>query len=98
MQPLTCHSVQFWKYAVTGACNNSELRVWSCESWQCHQTLRFVPALQDPPQTPLVFKATMDPSANFLLLSDIHRRVGGEVYCAHLPVFYILFPLYVVNG
>ncbi|KAK8395280.1 hypothetical protein O3P69_006175 [Scylla paramamosain] len=67
--------VQFWKYAVTGACNNSELRVWSCESWQCHQTLRFVPALQDPPQTPLIFKATMDPSANFLLLSDIHRRV-----------------------
>ncbi|KAG0719455.1 Enhancer of mRNA-decapping protein 4 [Chionoecetes opilio] len=67
--------VQFWKYAVTGACNNSELRVWSCESWQCHQTLRFVPTRQDPPQTPLVFKATMDPSANFLLLSDIHRRV-----------------------
>lgn len=67
--------VQFWKYAVTGACNNSELRVWSCESWQCHQTLRFVPTLQDQPQTPLVFKATMDPSASFLLLSDIHRRV-----------------------
>nr|XP_045613217.1 enhancer of mRNA-decapping protein 4-like isoform X2 [Procambarus clarkii] len=67
--------VQFWKYAVTGACNNSELRVWSCESWICHQTLRFVPAAQDPPQSPLTFKAAMDPSANFLLLSDIFRRV-----------------------
>ncbi|XP_042204509.1 enhancer of mRNA-decapping protein 4-like isoform X2 [Homarus americanus] len=67
--------VQFWKYAVTGACNNSELRVWSCESWQCHQTLRFVPAPEAPPQTSLTFKAAMDPSANFLLLSDIHRRV-----------------------
>ncbi|XP_071512823.1 enhancer of mRNA-decapping protein 4-like isoform X2 [Panulirus ornatus] len=67
--------VQFWKYAVTGACNNSELRVWSCESWQCHQTLRFVPDQQDPPQSPLTFKAAMDPTANFLLLSDIHRRV-----------------------
>nr|XP_027220914.1 enhancer of mRNA-decapping protein 4-like [Penaeus vannamei] len=64
--------VQFWKYAVTGACNNSELRVWSCESWQCHQTLRFVPS---PSLGPLKFKAAMDPSANFLLLSDINRRV-----------------------
>ncbi|XP_042891088.1 enhancer of mRNA-decapping protein 4-like [Penaeus japonicus] len=64
--------VQFWKYAVTGACNNSELRVWSCESWQCHQTLRFVPT---PSLGPLKFKAAMDPSANFLLLSDINRRV-----------------------
>lgn len=65
--------VQFWKYAVTGACNNSELRVWSCESWQCHQTLRFVPS---PSLGPLKFKAAMDPSANFLLLSDINRRVS----------------------
>ncbi|CAL4182249.1 unnamed protein product, partial [Meganyctiphanes norvegica] len=67
--------VQFWKYAVTGACNNSELRVWSCESWQCHQTLQFVPSQQDPPLHPLTLKAAMDPSAGFLLLSDIHRRV-----------------------
>nr|XP_053645484.1 enhancer of mRNA-decapping protein 4-like [Cherax quadricarinatus] len=67
--------VQFWKYAVTGACNNSELRVWSCESWQCHQTLRFVPDPQHPLPNPLTFKAAMDPSANFLLLADIHRRV-----------------------
>lgn len=68
-------SVQFWKYAVTGACNNSELRVWSCESWQCHQTLRFIPTPPESLQTSLAFKAAMDPTASFLMLSDIHRRV-----------------------
>ncbi|XP_068209049.1 enhancer of mRNA-decapping protein 4 isoform X2 [Palaemon carinicauda] len=67
--------VQFWKYAVTGANNNSELKVWSCESWQCHQTLRFIPAQREAPPPSFAFKAAMDPSANFLLLSDIHRRV-----------------------
>ncbi|XP_064104540.1 enhancer of mRNA-decapping protein 4-like isoform X3 [Macrobrachium nipponense] len=67
--------VQFWKYAVTGASNNSELKVWSCESWQCHQTLRFIPAQREAPPPSFAFKAAMDPSANFLLLSDIHRRV-----------------------
>ncbi|KAK7078469.1 enhancer of mRNA decapping 4 [Halocaridina rubra] len=68
--------VQFWKYAVTGAANNSELKVWSCESWQCHQTLRFVSGQRNSLHgNTYAFKAAMDPSANFLLLSDIHRRV-----------------------
>lgn len=33
-------SVQFWKFAVTGADNNTEIKVWSCETWMCQQTLR----------------------------------------------------------
>lgn len=34
------HSTQFWRFAVTGACNNQEIKIWSCESWVCLQTLR----------------------------------------------------------
>lgn len=34
-------SAQFWKYAVTGANKNQELKVWSCESWNCLQTIRW---------------------------------------------------------
>ncbi|KAK3085774.1 hypothetical protein FSP39_008550 [Pinctada imbricata] len=68
---------QFWKFAVTGACNNQELRVWSCESWTCLQTLRF----QCPSNLPMNFtsdpcmKAAMDLSASYLILSDIKRQV-----------------------
>ena len=50
--------------------------MWSCESWTCHQTLRFLPSpLHPPSQTPLKLKAALDPSAGFLVLSDIQRRV-----------------------
>eukprot|EP00090_Calanus_glacialis_P007849 TRINITY_DN16279_c0_g1_i2.p1 TRINITY_DN16279_c0_g1~~TRINITY_DN16279_c0_g1_i2.p1 ORF type:complete len:388 (-),score=164.66 TRINITY_DN16279_c0_g1_i2:87-1250(-) len=51
-KPLSClfflddHSshqpdVQYWKYAVTGCSLNTELKVWSCESWTCLQTISF---------------------------------------------------------
>ena len=65
--------VQFWKYAVTGADNNSELKIWSCESWSCVQTVRFQAPMYCAPLES-AFKACLDLSARFLLLSDIHRR------------------------
>uniref|UniRef100_A0A170WM35 Enhancer of mrna-decapping protein 4-like protein isoform x1 n=1 Tax=Triatoma infestans TaxID=30076 RepID=A0A170WM35_TRIIF len=34
--------LNFWKYAVRlGAKDNCELKLWSCETWECIQTLRF---------------------------------------------------------
>ena len=33
---------QFWKYAVTGANNNTEIKLWSCEKWDCLQTISSV--------------------------------------------------------
>lgn len=70
-------STPFWKFAVTGAERNNELKVWSCESWQCLQTIRFKPDRDG--QNP-VFKAALDPSGKFLLLSEINR---GLIYALH---------------
>ena len=50
--------IQFWKYAVTGCSLNSELKVWSCESWTCLQTVRLTRA--DDSQ--LRLKSAMDPT------------------------------------
>ncbi|KAB7501462.1 Enhancer of mRNA-decapping protein 4 [Armadillidium nasatum] len=68
--------VQFWKYAVTGACNNTEIKTWSCEDWLCNQEISF----QTPPDSKLetsnlCMKAAIDPSSRYLILSDIYRRV-----------------------
>ena len=70
--------VQFWKFAITGGDNNREVKIWSCESWSCLQTLTF----NSPPDLPSNFqvdpclKAAIDLSANYLCLSDIKRKVG----------------------
>lgn len=61
---------QFWKYVVTGSNRNTELKIWSCESWTCKQTINF--ATPSPSTTEL--KASLDLSAKYLLLSDIHRK------------------------
>lgn len=66
-------SVQFWRFAITGCDNNSELKVWSCELWTCLQTIKFAPT----PSTGKVpvLKAGLDLSAGYLLLSDIYNKV-----------------------
>nr|XP_022909578.1 enhancer of mRNA-decapping protein 4 [Onthophagus taurus]XP_022909579.1 enhancer of mRNA-decapping protein 4 [Onthophagus taurus] len=65
---------KFWKFAVTGAESNSEIKIWTCESWTCLQTLHFKPSLSSSIKE-LSFKVCMDVSASFLLFSDIHNRV-----------------------
>ncbi|XP_076043914.1 enhancer of mRNA-decapping protein 4 homolog Ge-1 isoform X2 [Oratosquilla oratoria] len=67
--------VQFWKYAVTGAENNAELKVWSCESWDCYQVLRFHQVPHYAPSKPLTLKAAIDPTSSFIVLSDLDRRM-----------------------
>ncbi|XP_043285480.1 enhancer of mRNA-decapping protein 4 [Venturia canescens] len=63
---------QFWRFAITGCDNNSELKVWSCEKWVCLQTIRFDPS---PISGKIpVLKAGLDLSASFLLLSDICNK------------------------
>uniref|UniRef100_A0A131XR08 Putative enhancer of mrna-decapping protein 4 n=1 Tax=Ixodes ricinus TaxID=34613 RepID=A0A131XR08_IXORI len=73
---------QFWRFALTGAEHNTELKLWSCMTWACLQTIRFFVAPDDPGQLP-AFKAEIDPSASYLVLSDIHRKV---VYVAQLQI------------
>uniref|UniRef100_A0A131XI36 Putative nuclear protein n=1 Tax=Hyalomma excavatum TaxID=257692 RepID=A0A131XI36_9ACAR len=65
---------QFWKYALTGADNNTELKIWSCETWVCLQTIRFIVSPGDTAPLPAL-KVEMDSSSCYLVLSDIHRKV-----------------------
>ncbi|KYN07621.1 Enhancer of mRNA-decapping protein 4, partial [Cyphomyrmex costatus] len=65
--------VQFWRFAVTGCDNNSELKVWSCEMWTCLQTIKFAP---NPSSGKIpVLKAGLDLSAGYLFLSDIYNKI-----------------------
>ena len=81
------HSIdaQFWKYAVTGSSHNSELKIWSCESWTCLQTLTFESSVGEDDEIDneeggeaferkSKFKAAIDLRAKFIILSDIYRK------------------------
>ncbi|XP_055597702.1 enhancer of mRNA-decapping protein 4 homolog isoform X2 [Uranotaenia lowii] len=60
-----------WKHAITCAENNTEIKVWSCETWECTQTITFEPAVNQPE---LNLKAEIDPTSSFLVLSDMNTR------------------------
>ena len=76
--------VQFWKFAVTGAEHNSEIKIWSCESWECIQKIVF----QVPLHYNALYKASLDLSAKYLVLSDIYQKF---IYILHLkPVSFFL--------
>ncbi|KAL3859977.1 hypothetical protein ACJMK2_010154 [Sinanodonta woodiana] len=68
---------QFWKFAVTGANNNQEIKIWSCESWNCLQTIRFLSPLtaSNSLNVEPCMKASLDLSARYLVLSDVWRKV-----------------------
>ena len=75
---------QFWKYALTGSNQNTELKLWSCENWTCLQTVQIKhtsSGIQDG--KPMALKAVLDLSAQYLLLSDIHRKI---VYVLQLEI------------
>lgn len=59
-----------WKHAITCAENNTEIKVWCCETWECTQTIKFIPSIEQP----LCFKAEIDPTSSYLVLSDMTTR------------------------
>jgi len=62
--------VQYWKYAVTACSLNTEIKVWSCESWTCLQTISFNRPGED---MEMRLKADLDPTARYLVLADIDK-------------------------
>ena len=68
---------RFWKFVITGCNYNSELKVWCSTSWTCLQTIKFQrpDTDQDHTNLPLRLKAVLDPTAKFLILSDIDARL-----------------------
>ncbi|XP_039279789.1 enhancer of mRNA-decapping protein 4 isoform X2 [Nilaparvata lugens] len=65
--------VQFWKYVITGCNSNSELKLWACQTWECVQTIRFLPRPETSMRVQL--KAAVDRSSDYLLLSNMKQRV-----------------------
>uniref|UniRef100_A0A8C4YXB0 Enhancer of mRNA-decapping protein 4 n=1 Tax=Gadus morhua TaxID=8049 RepID=A0A8C4YXB0_GADMO len=66
--------VPFWRFLITGADQNQELKMWCTVSWTCLQTIRFSP---DPFNSTVMpsLKASLDLSASFLILTDVQRKV-----------------------
>ncbi|CAH1389032.1 unnamed protein product [Nezara viridula] len=64
--------VKFWKYAVTGTDDNNELKLWTCETWKCLQTINFKFGSSN---RRLKLKACVDLSAGFIFVSDMFHRV-----------------------
>ncbi|XP_061677933.1 enhancer of mRNA-decapping protein 4 isoform X2 [Syngnathoides biaculeatus] len=66
--------VPFWRFLITGADQNQELKMWCTVSWSCLQTIRFSP---DPMNLTVLpsLKASLDLSAEYLILTDVQRKV-----------------------
>ncbi|XP_061102510.1 enhancer of mRNA-decapping protein 4 isoform X3 [Conger conger] len=66
--------VPFWRFLITGADQNRELKMWCTVSWTCLQTVRFSP---DPFNSSVMpsLKASLDLSADYLILTDVQRKV-----------------------
>ncbi|KAM3959163.1 enhancer of mRNA-decapping protein 4 homolog Ge-1 isoform 1-T1 [Aphomia sociella] len=95
--------VQFWKFAVTGAENNTTIKIWSCKSWNCLQTISFTPSIA-PEQPVLGLKAMLDTSASYLVLSDYETRSlyvlnmtwdvdDTTAYCKSISEFLLPYPV-----
>lgn len=61
---------------MTGSDNNSELKIWSCETWSCLQTICFASNRSSPLPGTISLKAGIDLSGDFIMLSDINNRVS----------------------
>lgn len=61
----------FWKFAITGVEGNTEISIWSCESWTCLQTFKYAPISE----TPAKLKVAVDITASYILLSDMQRKL-----------------------
>ena len=69
--------VPFWRFLLTGAKINTELKIWCTVKWQCLQTISFVGSPMPPPE----MKLNCDQSGAFIMMTDIHRRVVYAFEC-----------------
>ncbi|KAM3869911.1 enhancer of mRNA-decapping protein 4 [Diretmus argenteus] len=66
--------VPFWRFLISGADQNQELKMWCTVSWTCLQTIRFSPDPFNSSALPSL-KASLDLSAEYLILTDVQRKV-----------------------
>ncbi|XP_048577048.1 enhancer of mRNA-decapping protein 4 isoform X2 [Nematostella vectensis] len=69
--------VPMWRFMVTGAEYNREIKIWCTVTWTCIQTLRFTSPTADIANVlgESYFKARLDATAKYLVFSDIGRKV-----------------------
>jgi len=72
-----CDECRVWRYLVTLADDGCELKLWDCTSWSCLQTITLAPCRSVPVHCQVLpcIKAQLDPTASYLVLSDIRRKV-----------------------
>ncbi|KAM7354487.1 enhancer of mRNA-decapping protein 4 homolog Ge-1 isoform 1-T2 [Cochliomyia hominivorax] len=64
------NSDTYWKFAITGADNNTEFKVWDCGTWNCLQTINFTYTIDKP----LRFIAELDRTSSYLVVSSLETR------------------------
>ncbi|XP_054741449.1 enhancer of mRNA-decapping protein 4 homolog isoform X1 [Anastrepha obliqua] len=65
-------SETYWKYAITGAANNTEFKVWDCSTWECLQSLCITTATEE--KKPLRFIAEIDRTSSYFVISSLDTR------------------------
>ncbi|XP_043841279.1 enhancer of mRNA-decapping protein 4 isoform X1 [Dromiciops gliroides] len=96
--------VPFWRFLITGADQNRELKMWCTVSWTCLQTIRFCPDIFSSVSVPPSLKACLDLSAEYLILSDVQRKVlyvmellqnqeEGRAYFSSISEFLLTHPV-----
>ncbi|XP_067409138.1 enhancer of mRNA-decapping protein 4 [Emydura macquarii macquarii] len=96
--------VPFWRFLITGADQNRELKMWCTVSWTCLQTIRFSPDIFNSMSVLPSLKACLDLSAEYLILSDVQRKVlyvmelmqnqeEGRAYFSSISEFLLTHPV-----
>ena len=71
------YSALYWRYAVTGANYNQEIKIWACETWTCLQTIHLLPTsdiIGNNVAMPCL-QIEVDLGARYIVMSDIRRKV-----------------------
>ncbi|XP_012157924.1 enhancer of mRNA-decapping protein 4 homolog [Ceratitis capitata] len=66
-------SETYWKYAITGAENNTEFKVWDCSTWECLQSISITTASEEK-KVPR-FIAEIDRTSSYLVISSLDTRI-----------------------
>ncbi|XP_055837362.1 enhancer of mRNA-decapping protein 4 homolog isoform X4 [Episyrphus balteatus] len=61
----------YWKYALTGADDNTEFKIWDCGTWECLQTIN----IKTSEDKKLKFIAEIDRTSSYLVISNLDTRV-----------------------
>lgn len=64
-------SDSYWKYALTGAEDNTEFKIWDCGTWECLQTIN----IKTTEEKKLKFLAEIDRTSSYLVISNLETRV-----------------------